>query len=215
MIPLPLDQEPFLLEQARHAASVGFVQVGREPGGKVGEWHRTAMLFRDAEASELRHQLHQVRIEAWTLDGVVLTGIDREWRRKACTERPQGWLLTFPGASHAVVYRLRHGGVKRAIEEVRVSTPWQGRIHIEAAHHRSTMARRATLLSDVGESLAQLDRVQLQRWNHRGLILAGVEATGHGRRLEEAWQSWYVTFPRDWIDLPRRSKIASRDTTPA
>lgn len=215
MIPLPLDQEPFLPEQAQHAASVGFLQVGREPGGKVGEWHRTAMLFRDLEASELRHQLHQVRIQAWTLDGVLLTGIERQWRRKACTERPQAWLLTFPGASRAAVYRLRHDGVKRAIEEVRVSTPLQGRVHIEAAHRGSALTRCATLLSDAGEPLAQLGRVQLQRWSLRGLILGGLEATGHGRRLDETWQSWYVTFPRDWIDLPRRSKIASRDTTPA
>lgn len=205
LTPLELHDPTLSLHRVPSSACVGFVRVTREPGGRLRDWHRTAILFRDEGVSDLVRQLHQVRLEAWTPDGILLTGIEREWRRKSCTETPQAWLLSFREVSRASVYLLRLDGARRDRSEVRSSTPMRGRVSVDDGEQLKP--RRALLTASDGALLAQLDRVQLQRWDARGLVLAGNEASGYGRRLIETWQSWFVTFPGAATELPPHRRV--------
>jgi len=212
---VPLDGSSFEPFQAAARSTAGYIRVGREPGGKLGEWHRTAMLFLTEDASEVSRQLHQIRVDSWTVDGILLTGTVRTWRRKDCDESPQAWLLSFQHGQHVAVYPLRAAGLRRPREEVRTSTPLSGLVCVDAGGRRpGGLARRATLLT-AGQAIAWLDRVQLQRWDSRGLVLAGIESTGHGRRLDEAWQSWYVTFPGVFPVHPLHGHQSARKNAPS
>lgn len=190
--------------QALHAdgrpprAHAGVISVTREPGGILGTWHRTALLYRATPAGDVDLQLHRVQIESWDAGGLVIAGLERHWRRKACTEEPQAWLVRMPGAAGGQVvdvYLLRHQGQRRDRQEVRACKPLRGLIGvgIEVLSVRpSRTPRRAVLVDGRGQVLAELADVQLQLWEARGLILAGTEVCA-GRM--QARQAWFVTIP--------------------
>lgn len=122
----------------------------------------------------------------------MLAGVEREWRRKTCTENVQAWSLSFREASRPAVYLLRTEGVPRPQNEVRASSPLRGRISVDPIEGRASLTaltRRAVLLGTGGVPIKRLDRVQLQRWDDRGLVLAGREPLIGNRQLAEAWQS--------------------------
>lgn len=79
----------------------GFISVTREPGGRLGEWARTALLFRSATRDDVLLQLHRLQLQHWDSRGLVIAGIERHWRRKECTEFWQSWFVVFPEQSAA------------------------------------------------------------------------------------------------------------------
>ena len=186
--------------------SSGFIRVGREPGGRLREWARTAMLFREAHGENLELQLHAVKLAAWDDAGVWLSGVERHWRRKDCTEYPQLWLVSFAESHRVEVYFMRSRGERIPVDQVRRSTPLRGQI--EAAIEGRTREPRVALRAAVAGGDVELEGARLQRWDSRGLVLAGLEARGHGRRGDDAWQSWFVRFPGPWTthDAAERSE---------
>jgi hypothetical protein len=167
----------------------GFVRIGREPGGRLGSWTRTALLYKDAGCSDQVAQLHAVHLEAWDDDGIFLRGEERTWRRKDCTVTNCSWQISFRGMGRASVYRMRERGVRLPQEQVKLSTPMSGRVVVADGRH-------ATLLDPVSvRRLGELHRLQIQHWDARGMMLAGEERDARDARGAGYWQSWYVKFP--------------------
>lgn len=59
----------------------GYIRVTREPGGRLGQWQRTALLKATPESLDVQLQLHEVQIQSWDHRGVVLAGVEIQWRR--------------------------------------------------------------------------------------------------------------------------------------
>ena len=79
----------------------GLIQVGREPGGRLGSWARVAYLD---EGLPEQMSLHRLQITRWNARGIVLMGIERRWRRKVAEEFPQSWwCIPIGGWSNVVI----------------------------------------------------------------------------------------------------------------
>jgi len=186
----------------------GFISVTREPGGRLGAWARTALLFRqdpsNPESSvDLLSQIHDVRLGGWDASGVLLIGIEREYRRKDCSTYPSAWLVPVPGGGLVDIYPLRHAGGLRPRDEVRASTPIAGVINAQA----DDGGRLMVSLRDArgGQCVVRsLRSAQLQRWESRGLVIAGheVDERTPGDPLRQSW----------FIRVQRRMSGAIRDS---
>lgn len=66
----------------------GTIRVTREPGGRLGQWARVAYL--EAPGSE-GLILHNVQLVSWNDRGLVITGVERSWRRRDRQEFRQSW----------------------------------------------------------------------------------------------------------------------------
>ena len=69
--------------------------------------------------------------------------------------------------------------------------------------------RCAVLVNGAGSVLAGLRQVQLQRWEARGMVLAGIEKS-IDRCRAGGRQSWFVTFPGA-LTLMRRVAFRHRE----
>lgn len=84
-------------EEVRAAAPYrGFLRVSREPGGRLGQWSRIAMLMAEEGGSEVVLQLHDVQLQLWDNRGVVIRGTEIHWYRKQSDSYPQSWFVVFP-----------------------------------------------------------------------------------------------------------------------
>lgn len=83
----------------------GFLRVSRAPGGRVGQWARTAMLFANEGGDELLVQLHNVQLQSWDSRGVVIAGTEIHWDRKQRTDYRQTWFIVFPARTGGVMTR--------------------------------------------------------------------------------------------------------------
>lgn len=77
----------------------GYVRVTREPGGRMGQWSRMAMLMAEDCGTEVLLQLHHVQLQLWDSRGVVLTGTEVRWDRKRSDSYRQSWFIVFPHAA--------------------------------------------------------------------------------------------------------------------
>jgi hypothetical protein len=84
-------------EHVRAAAPIsGFLRVTREPGGRLGEWSRTAMLMAEDGGTTVLMQLHDVQLQLWDARGVVIAGTEIHWDRKQRASYRQSWFVVFP-----------------------------------------------------------------------------------------------------------------------
>lgn len=93
---VPLDE---VRASAPHS---GFIRVTREPGGRLGQWSRTALLVPTEDSIDVTIQLHSVQLQAWDVRGVVIAGVERNWYRKQRTNYRQSWFVVFPGEASVV-----------------------------------------------------------------------------------------------------------------
>lgn len=70
------------------SGQLGRIQVTREPGARLGQWARVALLD---IGPNLVWALHDVTLTRWTERGLVLAGVERRWSRKSCVQLPQAW----------------------------------------------------------------------------------------------------------------------------
>jgi hypothetical protein len=67
---------------------VGTIRLRREPGGRVGEWRRQAILsLPHGQALEL----HAAQLVRWDERGLVLAGEEQQWHRRECKRYRQAW----------------------------------------------------------------------------------------------------------------------------
>lgn len=192
MSPLsPEDLEP------RSPEIQGFISVGREPGGTIGQWQRTALLFRDERHDETFAQIHDARLRRWDEAGLQLLGVERRWRRKTCEEFQVAWQISFPRPTEVLVYLLRSRGARIASDLLRASSPIKGLLRAEpdtAWKTRGGCSAALSLSAGGHDASLQLHGVQMCSWDRRGIVLSGTECQGYGRRVEDFRQSWFVVF---------------------
>ena len=187
--------------QARPSPPIeGHISITREPGGRLGQWARTAILFErdpsvtslpgDSSLAPVRAQLHDARLSGWDESGIVIVGIEREYRRKDTTEFAGGWFVPLPSTIQYAVFCLRREGERLAREQVQSAPPLTGRMRV-APDAREQLVARLTTSADE-PLLPELHAAQLQHWDRRGWVIAGREQNGFGRRLEDPWQAWFV-----------------------
>lgn len=166
----------------------GHVGITREPGGTLGAWQRTAMLFRDENRDEVAQQLHKAALVDWSRAGILIVGLERNYRRSALSgEFPQAWLLTFAQATDVEVYRLRNAGERLPGDQVIASEPLRGSLRASVPRPGQPPTAAFVTQGQVPFGL-ELERVQLQRLDRRGVVLAGEENSPTGL----VPQSWYV-----------------------
>lgn len=74
----------------------GTICVTREPGGRLGQWARTAYLM-SLTSDDVLLRLHQIQLQRWDSTGIIIAGTEREWHRSRCTaEYRQSWYIVFP-----------------------------------------------------------------------------------------------------------------------
>jgi hypothetical protein len=176
------------------------MQVGREPGGKLGQWQRIALLFRDDDRDETSAQIHDVHLQLWDGQGLQLRGLERTWRRKACDEREVVWQVSFPQPASVFVHLLRARGQRIPRELLPTSPPLQGvlRAAVDPSWKLSGGCHAALSVAAGGNDLSlQLHGARLCSWDRKGVVLSGTEFQGYGRRVEDFRQSWFVIFGSD------------------
>lgn len=114
------------------------------------------------------------------------------------------------------VYQLREKGLRRPPAEVRASRPIEGFIRVtrEPGGRVNQWARTSMLFADAAEQqvLLQLHQVQLQHWDSRGVVLAGIETRWSRKQRTDYRQSWFVVLKgedRDSKSYMLRSAVGS------
>jgi hypothetical protein len=86
------------LENVRASSPrLGYVRVGRAPGGRVGHWSRSAILVPAEDSTEVLLQLHDVQLQLWNRRGLVISGTEIQWDRKHSERYRQSWFVVFSG----------------------------------------------------------------------------------------------------------------------